>query len=61
MTSVEERLIGRISAQLTRAVEEANQAYELAPGSYTAGVLNALLCAQELVREFANASGCHRD
>jgi hypothetical protein len=61
MTSVEEKLIGRISAQLTRAVEEANQAYEFAPGSYTAGALNALLFAQELVRELANASGCHRD
>ncbi|MFZ0150690.1 MAG: hypothetical protein WAM72_20585, partial [Xanthobacteraceae bacterium] len=35
MTSIEEKLIGRISAQLTRAVEEANQAYEFAPGSYT--------------------------
>jgi hypothetical protein len=61
MTSIEEKLIGRISAQLTRAVEEADQAYEFAPGSYTAGVLNALFCAQELVRELANASGCHRD
>ena len=61
MTSVEEKLIGRISVQLTRAVEEADQAYEFAPSSYTAGVLNALLCAQELVREFANTSGCHRD
>jgi hypothetical protein len=61
MTSVEEKLIGRISAQLTRAVEEADQAYEFAPSSYTAGVLNALLCAQELIRELANASGCHRD
>ena len=61
MTSIEERLIGRISAQLTRAVEEADQAYEFAPSSYTAGALNALLTAQELVRELANASGCHRD
>jgi len=61
MTSIEEKLIGRISAQLTRAVEEANQAYEFAPGSYAAGALNALLSAQELVRELANASGCHRD
>jgi hypothetical protein len=34
MTSIEEKLIGRISAQLTRAVEEADQAYEFAPGSY---------------------------
>jgi hypothetical protein len=34
MTSIEEKLIGRISAQLTRAVEEAHQAYEFAPGSY---------------------------
>jgi hypothetical protein len=31
MTSIEEKLIGRISAQLTRAVEEANLAYEFAP------------------------------
>jgi hypothetical protein len=61
MTSIEEKLIGRISAHLTRAVEEANQAYEFAPSSYTAGALNALLSAQELVRELANASGCHRD
>ena len=61
MTSVEEKLIGRISTQLTRAVEEADQAYEFAPSSYTAGALNALLSAQELVRELANASGCHRD
>jgi hypothetical protein len=61
MTSIEEKLIGRISAQLTRAVEEANQAYEFAPGSYTAGVLNALLSEQQLVRELASASGCHRD
>jgi hypothetical protein len=61
MTSVEETLIGKISAQLTRAVEEADQAYEFAPGSYTAGVLNALLTAQELVRQLANASGCYRD
>jgi hypothetical protein len=61
MTSVEEKLIGRISAQLTRAVEEADRAYEFAPGSYTAGVLNALLCAQQLVRELASASGCHCD
>jgi hypothetical protein len=61
MTSIEEKLIGRISAQLTRAVEEAHQAYEFAPGSYTAGVLNALLSAQQLVRELASASGCHRD
>jgi hypothetical protein len=28
MTSIEEKLIGRIGAQLTRAVEEADQAYE---------------------------------
>jgi hypothetical protein len=61
MTSVEEKLIGRISAQLTRAVEEANQAYEFAPGSYTAGVLNALLSAQQLVRELASATGCYCD
>jgi hypothetical protein len=62
MTSIEEKLIGRISAQLTRAVEEANQAYEFAPGSYTAGALNALLSAQQLVRELASASGwCHGD
>jgi hypothetical protein len=62
MTSIEEKLIGRISAQLTRAVEEAHQAYEFAPGSYTAGVLNALLSAQQLVRELASASGwCHGD
>jgi hypothetical protein len=61
MTSIEEGLIGRITAQLTRAVEEADQAYEFAPGSYTAGILNALLSAQELVRELANASGCYRD
>ena len=61
MTSIEEKLIGRISAQLTRAVEEADQAYEFAPGSYTAGALNALLSAQELIRELASASGCHRD
>jgi hypothetical protein len=61
MTSIEEKLIGRISGQLTRAVEEANQAYEFAPGSYTAGALNALLCAQRLVRELADASGCYRD
>ena len=61
MTPVEEKLIGRISTQLTRAVEEADQAYEFAPGSYTAGVLNALLSAQELVRKLANASGCYRD
>ena len=60
MTSIEEKLIGKISAQLTRAVEEANLAYEFAPGSYTAGALNALLSAQDLVRELANASGCHR-
>jgi hypothetical protein len=62
MTSVEEKLIGRISAQLTRAVEEADRAYEFAPGSYTAGALNALLSAQQLVRELASASGwCHGD
>jgi hypothetical protein len=61
MTSVEEKLIGRISAQLARAVEEANLAYEFAPGSYTAGTLNALLSAQRLVRELADASECHRD
>ena len=61
MTSIEEKLIGRISAQLTRAVEEANLAYEFAPGSYTAGTLNAVLSAQDLVRELANASGCHCD
>ena len=61
MTPVEENLIGRISTQLTRAVEEADQAYEFAPGSYTAGVLNALLSAQQLVRELASASGCYRD
>jgi hypothetical protein len=61
MTSVEEKIIGRISAQLTRAVEEASQAYEFAPGSYAAGALNALLCAQRLVRELASASGCHCD
>jgi hypothetical protein len=61
MTSIEEKLIGRISAQLTRAVEEADQAYEFAPGSYTAGALNALLSAQRLVRELASASGCYRD
>ena len=61
MTSVEEKLIGRISAQLTRAVEEADRAYEFAPGSYTAGALNALLSAQQLVRELASVSGCHRD
>ena len=61
MTPVEEKLIGRISTQLTRAVEEADQAYEFAPGSYTAGVLNALLSAQQLVRELASASGCYRD
>ena len=61
MTPVEEKLIGRISTQLTRAVEETDKAYELAPGSYTAGVLNALLSAQELVRKLANASGCYRD
>jgi hypothetical protein len=61
MTFIEEKLIGRINAQLTRAVEEANQAYEFVPGSYTAGVLNALLCVQQLVRELANASGCHCD
>ena len=59
MTSIEEKLIGRISAQLTRAVEEAEQAYEFAPGSYTAGALNALLSAQQLVRELASVSGCH--
>jgi hypothetical protein len=56
MTFIEEKIIGRISAQLTRAVEEANRAYEFAPGSYTAGVLNALLCAQQLVREFRRVS-----
>jgi hypothetical protein len=61
MTSIEEKLIGKISAQLARAVEEANQAYEFAPGSYTAGTLNALLSAQQLVRELASACGCHRD
>ena len=61
MTPVEEKLIGRISTQLTRAVEEADQAYEFAPGSYTAGVLNALLCVQQLVRELAGASRCYRD
>ena len=61
MTSVEEKLIGRISAQLTRAVEEANLAYEFAPGSYTAGILNAVLAAQQLVRELSSASGCHCD
>jgi hypothetical protein len=54
MTFVDEKLIGRISAQLTRAVEEANKAYEFAPGSYTAGTLNALLSAQRLVRELAS-------
>jgi hypothetical protein len=59
MTSIEEKLIGKISGQLTRAVEEADQAYEFAPSSYTAGALNALLCAQQLVRELASASGCH--
>ena len=61
MTSIEEKLFGRISAQLTRAVEEANLAYEFAPGSYTAGTLNAVLSAQDLVRELAKASGCHCD
>jgi hypothetical protein len=61
MTSVEEKLIERISTQLTRAVEEANLAYEFAPGSYTAGILNAVLCAQQLVRELSSASGCHCD
>jgi hypothetical protein len=61
MTSIEEKLIGRISAQLTRAVEEANQAYQFAPGSYTAGALNAVLSAQQLVRELASVSGCHHD
>jgi hypothetical protein len=61
MKSIEEKLIGRISAQLTRAVEEANLAYQFAPGSYTAGVLNAVLSAQQLVRELASASGCYRD
>ena len=61
MTSIEEKLIGRINARLTRAVEEADQAYEFAPSSYTAGVLNALLSAQQLLRELANASGCYRD
>ena len=61
MTFTEEKLIARISAQLTKAVEEANRAYEFAPGSYTAGTLNALLSAQRLVRELASASGCHRD
>jgi hypothetical protein len=59
VTSVEEKLIGRISAQLTRAVEEADQAYEFAPGSYTAGALNALLCALQLVRKLSSVSGCH--
>ena len=59
MTSVEEKLIGRISAQLTRAVEEADQAYEFAPSSYTAGALNAVLSAQELVRELSGVCGCH--
>jgi hypothetical protein len=61
MTSVEEKLIGRISTQLTRAVEEADQAYEFAPSTYTAGALNALLCAEQLVRELSSVSGCHRD
>ena len=59
MTSIEEKLIGRISGQLTRAVEEADRAYEFAPSSYTAGVLNALLCTQQLVRELPSVSGCH--
>ena len=51
MTSIEEKLIGRIGAQPTRAIEEADQAYEFAPSSYTAGALSALVFAQQLVRE----------
>jgi hypothetical protein len=56
MTSIEEKLIGRISGQLTRAVEEADQAYEFAPSSYTAGALNALLYAQRLPMTTSNAT-----
>src|SRR5262249_15681857 len=59
--SIEEKLMGRIGTLPARAVEEANLAYEFAPGSYTAGTLNAVLSAQDLVRELAIASGCHCD
>jgi hypothetical protein len=56
MTSIEEKLIGRISAQLTRAVEEANQAYEFAPGSYAAGARLFVYRRQKLVRQLRRAS-----
>ena len=57
---------GRLSdmTNLTRAKDAVTffietEEREFAPGSYTAGALNALLSAQRLVRELA--SGCHRD
>jgi hypothetical protein len=48
MTPIEETLIGRIGTQLTRAVEEANQAYEIAPDTFNRVLQEAMRRHPEL-------------